>query len=85
MKTFHDGFQGIKNLFITPTRAQTQPKKLFQVEEEPSVQGNSNPQVNSPRVFSVGKLKCDECEQEFTFKEDCTEQKRKDHQQDLAS
>ena len=51
MKTFYDGFQGLKNLFITPTRASTQPKKLFQDEAEPSVQGNSKGQINFPKSY----------------------------------
>ena len=81
MKTFHDGVQGIKNLFLTPTRVATQPKKLFQGEAEPSVQGNSKGQVNSPIVISEGMFKCDECEKEFPRKKECTEHKQKDHKQ----
>ena len=72
-------------MFITPTRATTQPKKLFQDEAEPSVQGNSKGQVNSPNVISDGKFQCDECEKEFILKAECTEHKQKDHQQECAS
>ena len=40
MKTFHDGFQGIKNLFTTPTRPPTKSKNLF------SDKAQQNSQVN---------------------------------------
>ena len=76
MKTFYDGFQGLKNLFITPTRASTQPKKLFQDEAEPSVQGNSKGQINSQKVMSDAKFQCDECEKEFPLKAECNEHKK---------
>ena len=51
MKSFHDGFQGLKKMFSTP-RVAAKPKKLFTGDEAPATQGNSKGQVNDPKVVS---------------------------------
>ena len=53
---------------------------LFNDDGEPSTQGNSSGQVNSPKVSSVGQYICDICDNYFDSKSNIDDHKNNEHE-----
>jgi hypothetical protein len=54
---------------------------LFTDETQPSTQGNSAGQVNSPKVVSVGRFICDICDKDFDTSQHMNNHKQESHDQ----
>ena len=69
VKNIHNGIVSLKNLFTTP-KTLTNQKRLFTSEPNISTQGNSEGQVNDPKVVSEGIYIWGVCDDWFKNKED---------------
>ena len=59
------------------------PARILFNESDPSTQGNSKGQVNSPKVTTCGQYICNVCDNYFESKQDIDEHKKKEH--DISS
>ena len=59
------------------------PARILFNESDPSTQGNSKGQVNSPKVTTCGQYICNICDNYFESKQDIDEHKKKEH--DISS
>ena len=55
------------------------PARILFRESEPSTQGNSKGQVNSPKISSAGQYICDVCDNYFESKKNVDDHKIKEH------